>query len=124
MNAATEKLPLPQDAPAFAGPDELIDHLLSRYHEVHRQQLPELIRLARKVESVHQGDPAVPVGLADLLEVQQQELLSHMQKEEQILFPMLRAGGNPFISQPIAMMRHEHVEHGLQLEKLVSLTNG
>ena len=31
----------------------LVDHILARYHAVHREQLPELIRLARKVEQVH-----------------------------------------------------------------------
>ena len=47
----------------------------------------------------------------------------HMHKEEAVLFPMLRAGGNSFVSQPIAMMRHEHNDHGEALEHLASLTN-
>ncbi len=34
-------------------PSALIDHILARYHEVHRRELPELIRLARRVEAVH-----------------------------------------------------------------------
>src|SRR5690606_1062962 len=32
-----------------ASHDELIQHILERYHAVHREQLPELIRLARKI---------------------------------------------------------------------------
>src|SRR5690606_10920336 len=32
---------------------ELIEHILTRYHDVHRQQLPELIRLSARVELVH-----------------------------------------------------------------------
>ncbi|MBN4659053.1 DUF542 domain-containing protein, partial [Escherichia coli] len=35
-------------AVAPAEPTDLIEHILQRYHEVHRQQLPELIRLANK----------------------------------------------------------------------------
>src|SRR5690554_7602528 len=69
--------------------DQLIDHILHEFHERHRQQLPELIRLARRVEQVHGGDPEGPNGLADHLCDIHQALESHMQKEEQILFPML-----------------------------------
>lgn len=32
------------------GDDVLIDHLLTRYHDVHCQQLPELTRMARRVK--------------------------------------------------------------------------
>lgn len=109
--------------PDVTEPAALIDHLLTRYHAVHRDQLPELIRMARRVEAVHRENSLVPAGLADLLETAQLELLSHMEKEEAVLFPMLRVGGNPFVSQPIAMMRAEHVDHGAMLEKLAARTN-
>lgn len=69
----------------------MIDHILSRYHEVHRAQLPELIRMARRVEAVHRDHPAVPVGLAAFLENMKQELAEHMFKEEEVLFPMFEA---------------------------------
>lgn len=39
----------------------LIDHILSRFHQRHRQQLPELIRLARRVEQVHGDRPSAPM---------------------------------------------------------------
>ncbi len=109
-------------APLGGEPGALIDHILARYHEVHRAQLPELIRMARRVETVHREHPDVPRGLGDFLEQMEQELLSHMMKEEQILFPMLRAGGNAFVVQPIGMMRHEHTDHGEALERLAALT--
>lgn len=48
--------------------DALVDHILNLYHEVHRRELPELIRLARKVEAVHVGRAEAPRGLADALE--------------------------------------------------------
>jgi regulator of cell morphogenesis and NO signaling len=101
----------------------LIDHVLARYHAVHREQLPELIRMARRVEAVHREHPLVPKGLTDLLEETERDLLLHMQKEENILFPMLKAGGNPFVSQPISMMRVEHSQHGAMLEKLMAVCN-
>jgi regulator of cell morphogenesis and NO signaling len=121
----TELLALqhPQALPEQADPGTLIDHILTRYHAVHRQQLPELIRMARRVEAVHRDNADVPNGLASLLENMEEELLSHMLKEENILFPALKAGGNSFVRQPIAMMRSEHVDHGAQLEKLMQLTH-
>jgi regulator of cell morphogenesis and NO signaling len=113
----------PSELPDQGTPTELIEHIIARYHEVHRAQLPELIRMARRVEAVHRDNPNTPHGLADALETMEQELLMHMHKEEAVLFPMLRAGGNSFVSQPIAMMRHEHNDHGEALEHLARLTN-
>ena len=117
------QLQRPTSLPEVTEPGALIDHILVRYHEVHREQLPELIRMARRVEAVHRDNPQVPAGLADHLEEMHQELLSHMLKEEQVLFPMLKQGGNPFVGQPIGMMRAEHVDHGEALDKLNALTN-
>jgi regulator of cell morphogenesis and NO signaling len=112
------------DAPPPAGTSpELIDHILTRFHAVHRVQLPELIRMARRVEAVHRDHPAVPTGLADLLEQAQEELLDHMEKEEQIIFPNLRAGGTAMIAYPIGIMRQEHTSHGEMLEHLMGMTH-
>lgn len=108
-------------------PDEtadLIDHILTRYHAVHRAELPELIRLARRVEAVHRDHPDAPAGLADLLEDTLQELETHMQKEEMMLFPMMQRGGHPMIEYPITVMRAEHEEHGNRLHLIEGLTNG
>lgn len=105
------------------GTTTLIDHLLSRYHEVHRQQLPELIRLARRVEQVHGERDSCPNGLAEALVAMQQELESHMQKEEQVLFPLLsrQASG---VEMPISVMRFEHEQHGEALANLLTLAHG
>lgn len=112
-----------EPAPATTEAAPLIDHILARYHEVHRAQLPELIRMARRVEAVHRDHPQVPAGLADHLEAMQVELLDHMQKEENILFPMLKSGGNPFVVHPIGVMRTEHTSHGEALDKLQALSH-
>lgn len=112
---------LPSGLPEETG--ALISHIESRYHAVHRAELPELIRLARRVEAVHKAHAAVPHGLADLLEQIQDEMESHMRKEEQILFPLMRRGGHPMISQPIGVMLIEHDDHGAQLRRLEALTN-
>ncbi len=102
---------------------ELIDHILVRFHARHRIQLPELIRLARRVEQVHGDRPECPNGLADHLADMFQELESHMLKEEQILFPMLIRGQNAMAGGPISVMRFEHDQHGEALDEVIRLTN-
>lgn len=118
---ATLDRPVNQDAPVEAS--ALIDHILERYHAVHREQLPELIRMARRVEAVHREHPEVPVGLADHLEIMESELLDHMAKEEEILFPLLKGGGSAVAQYPIQAMRTEHTSHGEQLERLMAHCN-
>jgi regulator of cell morphogenesis and NO signaling len=113
------------DSPAIfsLGTNELIDHILTRYHETHRRELTELVELAKTVEAVHANHPEVPRGLADLLHQMRGELEVHMKKEELILFPVMRRGPRPGVDEPIAQMRHEHDGHGEHLRRLESLTN-
>lgn len=107
---------------AEAEPAQLIDYLLDRFHAAHRAQLPELIRLARRVEQVHAEHPECPRGLADHLSAVQQELESHMLKEEQILFPLLKRGAGPMVGGPISVMQMEHDQHGVSLRRIDELT--
>ncbi len=112
---------LPQGLPSE--PAALIEYILERFHEVHREQVPELIGLATQVESMHADHPAAPHGLAALLKSMHAELLQHMDKEESILFPMLARGGSPFVVHPIGVMRAEHEEHAENLVRLMTLTH-
>ncbi|NQE61299.1 hemerythrin domain-containing protein [Caulobacter sp. RHG1] len=98
----------------------LIAHLISRYHEVHRQQFPEAVRLARRVEAVHAEHPAVPVGLSQHLLFMFDDLELHQQQEELMLFPMMGRGVVP--PGPIACMEEEHDDVVVQLETLARLT--
>lgn len=100
-----------KDAAARTAPEEtlpLIDHILTRYHATHRIELDWLIPLAQKVEMVHGDHEEAPLGLTEALVALRDELESHMVKEEQVLFPMMRQGGHPMIRHPIGAMRHEH----------------
>ena len=99
---------LSRDWRARPGLAEIIDHIIVRgHHDRHREQLPELILQATKVERVHADKPNVPKGLTKYLTMLHQELSSHMMKEEQILFPMIKQGmGNCYgLSQPGADQR-------------------
>jgi regulator of cell morphogenesis and NO signaling len=96
--ALNELYKMDQPAPTSLESGELIDHILTRYHEIHRRELPELISLSRRVQAVHAGHPKVPTGLADVLQHMLGELEVHMKKEELILFPAMDHPGEGSMS--------------------------
>lgn len=103
--------------------DELIEHVLARYHAAHRADLPRLIEMARKVERVHVDKLSVPHGLASFLERLARALEEHMQKEEQVLFPLIRAGRGRMAAMPVQVMEREHEDHGRNLARLRALAH-
>lgn len=122
-NPDTNKIPYRADGQEWVSPSKLIEHILVRYHAVHRVQLTDLTTLARLIERVHADHPQCPLGLAEHLDVLRQELESHMQKEEQILFPLLQRGLGAQALGPIAVMRREHDDHNHALSQLQQLTH-
>ncbi|HHF7221497.1 TPA: iron-sulfur cluster repair protein YtfE [Haemophilus influenzae] len=102
---------------------EMIDHIITRFHNCHREQLPELITLAEKVENVHGDRDDCPIGVTAQLEKIYAELSQHLMKEEQILFPMIKMGNYAMASMPIRVMEMEHDEAGQDVEVIKSLTN-
>lgn len=112
----------PPDAPEDTV--ALVDHILTRFHETHRRELPELVKLARRVEAVHREHPQAPHGVADLLQHAAAELGDHMTKEEQILFPAMQAGYGGSLDMPIRVMRSEHDGHAEIVHRLEELTQG
>jgi regulator of cell morphogenesis and NO signaling len=55
-------------------PKDLIAFILRRFHETHRRELPELVRLARRVEAVHRDHAACPHELAAFLRKRRRSL--------------------------------------------------
>lgn len=102
---------------------ELIEHVLVDFHQAHREELPRLLAMAQKVESVHGEKPSCPKGLAAHFEHVAQALEEHMQKEEQVLFPMLVSSRAHMASMPIQMMEEEHDDHARNLARIRELTH-
>ena len=102
---------------------EIIDFIIIRYHDRHREQLPELILQAQKVERVHANKPSVPKGLSKYLEALLEELTSHMMKEERVLFPMIKNGMGKNAAGPISVMEQEHDDAGDILEAIKGITD-
>jgi regulator of cell morphogenesis and NO signaling len=104
---------------------EVIDHILAAYHRPLGEELRRLEMMARKVLSVH-GDKD-PERLHELVEVYvalEEELIDHMAKEEQILFPAIRSGQGAVMDGPVDVMLSEHDSAGAALRRLRELTDG
>ena len=105
--------------------EDLIDHILVTYHQPLREELPRLMQMSEKVLKVHgDKDPETLSELNSVVLALKSELEQHMQKEEQILFPMIRQGKGPMTGGPIAVMEQEHASAGAALERLNELTRG
>jgi len=116
----------------------LIDHILVRYHAGLKEELPRLQALAEKVATVHGANhPDTLPALRDTFRSLKEELDSHLEKEEHVLFPYVREletaarGLRPSFSIPlglasgaIGVMEREHEVAGLALKTIHRLTDG
>jgi regulator of cell morphogenesis and NO signaling len=92
----------------------LIAHILERFHDTHRRELPALVALARELDA--------PGGeLAEHLESMSKALEVHMFKEEMRLFPMMEQGGSPLIGHLIDDLEREHRAHDEAIARLEAL---
>ncbi len=101
----------------------LIQHIVERYHKSLRSEIPALCEMAARVEEVHRDKPSCPHGLAEHLRAIHGAVLSHLEKEEQILFPVILAGRGPQAQRPIQVMELEHEDHGANLARTRSMTD-
>jgi regulator of cell morphogenesis and NO signaling len=116
----------------------LIDHILERYHKTLGEELPRLDVLAEKVAGVHGANhPDTLPGIREAFRGLKEELESHMEKEEHVLFPYVREletasrGLRPAYTVPlglasgaIGVMEREHEVAGLALKTIHRLTDG
>jgi regulator of cell morphogenesis and NO signaling len=111
---------------------ELIDHILEAHHAYLRRELPRLMTLAGRVAEAHGARHPEMVEVLEVLGGLEEELSSHMIKEERVLFPMLRRWEQgelspaelSFLAGPISVMEAEHEGAAAALEKLRKLTGG
>jgi regulator of cell morphogenesis and NO signaling len=108
---------------ADRSPSELIEHILRRYHDPLHSGLAGLVKRAREVESLTQGQPLSPVGLGEHLEQIRIAVESHLAKEENILFPLIRAGRGGRALMPVKVMMAEHEDHVANLTRTRVLTH-
>lgn len=104
---------------------QIVRHLLDRYHAAAREQMPRLIELAEKIERVHtrKGTADVPHGLAQQLRNAWTDLEPHFEQEEQTLFPamlgQLPGADAKQVAQTVAKgLDDQHVAFGQTLDKI------
>lgn len=135
---AGAELPRDERDWSVASLTELVNHIVTRYHDTLRVELPRLQAMAAKVNDVHGAKlpevfPAIPHALNALAE----ELQSHMAKEEMILFPAVKELESAHaerrmpqtrfplgaLRMPMSVMEQEHENAGELLTALRRLSN-
>lgn len=115
--------------PAMLPPVELVEHIVTTHHTYLRSELPRLQAMAHRVAHVHGGHTPSLVEVHEIFVAMAEELSSHMQKEEQILFPAIvamtegKAQSMP-LDGPVACMLQEHEDAGDAISRLRDLTHG
>ena len=114
----------------------LIQHIVRIHHHCVRQELPRLAEMASKVAAAR-GDRAPELAkVAELIEKLRGEMYTHIQKEEQVLFPFISQMDQESIiaypsshacfrsvTHPIFMMEQEHESADHIVAELIRLTN-
>jgi regulator of cell morphogenesis and NO signaling len=114
--------------------DRLADHIVSTHHAYARSALPVIRTYLAKLVDVHGVRHPELVSVLSCFDTLARNLLQHMMKEEQVLFPYVRElqtaahsgelHTSPFgsIENPIRMMEREHRGAADELDTIRELT--
>jgi len=115
----------------------LADYIINTHHAYVKKAIPQILPLAQKVADVHGEHHAEVIRINELFQDIAEEMLSHMQKEEQILFPFIKklavdsSSGNctegscfGTVAGPISVMEQEHENAGIILKEMFRLSDG
>lgn len=118
------------------GIDFLVEYIKHNHHAYIRSAIQHITRYLAKVADKHGALTPSLIELRNVFDAFSTDLISHISKEEQILFPyigklvrvrQLNQGieESPFgsIESPIQVMENEHREAATYLERLRTLTN-
>lgn len=111
----------------------LVDYVTKYHHAKIREKGPELLQLCQKVANVHGNSHPELIEVAALFENSLQDLLSHLMKEDNILFPVIYRLAEkvpalsddacfPSVEMPISVMMHEHDQEGERFRTIAQLT--
>lgn len=112
-------------------PGFLCDYIVNEHHTSVRKALPDLVFYTQKIAKVHAGNHPELQEVADLFAQINKELLQHMKKEEDILFPAVKEFFSTNSEKSKATIRREMntilVEHefaGGAMDRINSITGG
>ena len=116
--------------------DFLIDYILNTHHQYVLENIPLIIQYSDKVAKVHGQNHPETIEINKLFHAVAEELIDHMKKEENILFPFIKVQvqehktdsikpNPPFgtVQNPIRMMESEHEMAGDIFKNIDKLTN-
>mgnify|MGYP000915336551 CR=1 FL=1 len=115
--------------------NRLIDYILTKHHAYVRTHIPVINEFLEKLCRVHGGNHPELFEVSELFQQGSANLLEHMMKEENILFPLMRQlesvqqdehipTGNISVQAPIRMMEKEHAAEGDRFARIAEITEG
>lgn len=117
---------------ARATPSALADHIVQTHHTYLRGELPRLTELAERVVTVHGERHPELADVRDTFAALRADLEPHLDREEQIVFPLvreidtaLRSGNsvNGAFENPVSVLQDDHEHVGALLAQLRELTS-
>lgn len=135
LNKAVEQKSY-EDIIEYLSLDDLADYIVEKHHTYVREQLPEIEPFLDKIVLVHGAKHPELKKVQENFQAVKEELLSHMEKEENILFPyikeMMKAKRSHSklttpsfgsIKNPIDMMEAEHESAGDSFKEIREITD-
>lgn len=112
-------------------PSLLIDYIVHHHHTYVRDSIPQLQALLNKVCQVHGDEHPELEGIREEFNELADELIHHLPKEENILFPAIKAmvdksAGRPMLHSvhaPVAVMEDEHETAGRLIKSIRATSN-
>lgn len=116
----------------------LVDYIINNHHHFVRSKLPEIKVYAKKVAGVHGRTYPVLEKMLETFLILKEEMLSHLDAEEQLLFPYIKkmeearkeaTEPDPELqsdsaARAVRMMEEEHEEAGELMAQLEAMSNG
>lgn len=115
---------LPQDPVPSGDTPGLVGRICEREHSRQESRLEEAIAMATRAETVHRRDDEWPHGMADQLNELLDCIVTHQQREQAVVFPMLVGGVQTVPEQTIDDMVAAHEELLAMWRELDRLTGG
>ena len=102
--------------------DTLLELITREYEANHLEQLPQVHRLARKIEAVHRDNPDLPKGITRAVKELEQTLVEHTERENDFVLNRMEGDQPPRLETPIAQMNEDHSLIKKQLRTLRKMT--
>jgi regulator of cell morphogenesis and NO signaling len=109
--------------------DTIIDHVINHYHRATAEELTMLSPYVTKVSKVHGTSHPELLKVYELFYELKKELLEHMAKEEEVVFPLIKKLANGTVENReeainmIVELEKEHDNAGAILKELRSVTS-